>query len=288
MEGLQKLKKDIDSAESLQSIVGTMKAHASSNIGRFQRAAQASWEYKAVLDKSLHIILDQDDEIKQADDQGQVLHIVFGSDHGLAGRFNERIVNYSLNKTNDSDLFFIVGQQVKQRLEGDVSIASFFTVPYTTENITSKVNDVLLKIDDLRDKQTIKEIILHYNRPLDRIGFQEESDVLFPIDLKTYSQENIKWSSRSIPSYFTKKENILSELIQQYFFITLYRAFCFSLASENASRLSSMQSAEKNIEERLEQLNFEFRRERQNSITEELNDIISGFKVITKPKKRKQ
>ena len=41
-----------------------------------------------------------------------------------------------------------------------------------------------------------------------------------------------------------------------------------------------MQSAEKNIEERLEELNYEYRRERQNSITEEINDVISGFKAI--------
>ena len=39
MESLQKLKNNISSAEGLQSIVGTMKAHASSNITQFQNAA---------------------------------------------------------------------------------------------------------------------------------------------------------------------------------------------------------------------------------------------------------
>ena len=46
-----------------------------------------------------------------------------------------------------------------------------------------------------------------------------------------------------------------------------------------------MQSAEKNIDTRLDELNFLFRRERQNSITEELNDIVSGFKAIRNAKK---
>ena len=45
-----------------------------------------------------------------------------------------------------------------------------------------------------------------------------------------------------------------------------------------------MQSAEKNIEERLEGLLSEFRRKRQNDITEEINDVISGFKAIKKDK----
>lgn len=71
-------------------------------------------------------------------------------------------------------------------------------------------------------------------------------------------------------------------MIQQYFFITLYRSLCYSLASENASRLASMQAAEKNIDERLDELNASFRRQRQNQITEEINDIVSGFKAIKK------
>ena len=45
-----------------------------------------------------------------------------------------------------------------------------------------------------------------------------------------------------------------------------------------------MQSAEKNVDKQLEELNYLFRRERQNSITEELNDIVSGFKAIRKTK----
>jgi F-type H+-transporting ATPase subunit gamma len=46
----------------------------------------------------------------------------------------------------------------------------------------------------------------------------------------------------------------------------------------------SMQSAEKNVDKQLEELNFLFRRERQNNITEELNDIVSGFRAARKSK----
>ncbi|HSL93280.1 MAG TPA: F0F1 ATP synthase subunit gamma, partial [Bacillota bacterium] len=79
----------------------------------------------------------------------------------------------------------------------------------------------------------------------------------------------------------------LSHLLQQYFFITLYRAYCYSLAAENASRLASMQNAERNISELKEELRFRYRLERQNTITAEINDVISGFKAIQgqKPKR---
>jgi F-type H+-transporting ATPase subunit gamma len=77
-------------------------------------------------------------------------------------------------------------------------------------------------------------------------------------------------------------EPLFSRLIRQYLFISLYRATVESLASENAARLAAMQAAEKNIEERLTVLNAEYRQQRQNLITGELLDIVSGFEALKK------
>lgn len=284
MQGLQGLKKSIDSAGNLKSIVGTMKAHASSNINQFQNAARASGEYRRVLDMSLYVVLSAEEEIMPMEEleKGDTIHLVFGSDHGLAGRFNERIIDYALQnipKAEDHKLIAI-GQQTLQRLRFDFDIIDSFNVPQTTDSIASMVMNLLVRINELREEAHVKKIILYYNKPRDNYAFEEETENLFPIDLSKLIKDSIDWESKSIPTYFSDKQDLLSNLIRQYIFITLYRTFCYSLASENASRLSSMQSAEKNIEERLEELNYEYRRERQNSITEEINDVISGFKAI--------
>jgi F-type H+-transporting ATPase subunit gamma len=60
---------------------------------------------------------------------------------------------------------------------------------------------------------------------------------------------------------------------------SVYRAAAESLASEHASRLASMQAAERSIEEHLEAQKAEFRRRRQETITEELIDIVTGFEA---------
>jgi len=65
-------------------------------------------------------------------------------------------------------------------------------------------------------------------------------------------------------------------------FISLFRAFAESLASENASRLASMQGAERNIQEQLSELTMQYHQQRQMSITEELLDIVSGFEALKK------
>ena len=292
MEGLQEIKKNINSTVNLKAIVNTMKAHASSNINQFQNAAKASMEYRNVLDMSLFVVLSEEDELLPLDEvvRGTRLHIVFGSDHGLAGRFNERITSFALKRISKSEIekVIIIGQQVFQRIKDDLNVYKTFMQPQSTDNISSMVNGLLVQIDELRDETPIEKIILYYNKPFDNATFVEETELLFPIDLFELAREKVKWGSRSIPTYFADREVIISDLIKQYLFITLYRAFCFSLASENASRLASMQSAEKNIDTRLEELNFLFRRERQNNITEELNDIVSGFKAIRNAKKEEE
>lgn len=283
MSGLHDLKKNIESAENLKTIVSTMKAHASSNINQFKNAAKASMTYRQVLDMSLFVVLSEDEILPLAEvNKGQILHIVFGSDLGLAGRFNERISAYALEKItqNEGDIILVIGQQIFQRLKEDFKIYNTFMQPQTTDNLSSMVNRLLMQIDEIRDETAIEKIKLYYNKPHDYSIFIEETELLFPIDLFELAKNKKKWDSRSIPTFFMEKQEIISDLIRQYFFITLYRTFCFSLASENASRLASMQSAENNIDNRLEELNFQYRRERQNGITEELNDIISGFKAI--------
>jgi F-type H+-transporting ATPase subunit gamma len=75
-------------------------------------------------------------------------------------------------------------------------------------------------------------------------------------------------------------DTLFSTLIRQYLFVSLFQAFAESLASENASRLAAMQRAEQNIGDRLEELNAEFHRRRQMSITSELLDIVSGFEAL--------
>lgn len=58
------------------------------------------------------------------------------------------------------------------------------------------------------------------------------------------------------------------------------------MASENASRLNAMQRAERNIEERLDEMRGRFHQLRQQSITEELLDIVSGFEALGLNQKR--
>jgi F-type H+-transporting ATPase subunit gamma len=84
------------------------------------------------------------------------------------------------------------------------------------------------------------------------------------------------------------RESLLSSLLNQYFFISLFRACAESQSAEHGSRLTAMQAAEKNLDEHIEELGGEYRQARQDIITNELLDIIASFEAMSGNKKKKK
>jgi F-type H+-transporting ATPase subunit gamma len=283
MKNLQTLKKSLASARNLFTIVNTMKLHATTNINQFQQAADASMQYRQVLNKALSVVMkkrEMPEEVLRRND-GKTIHVVFSSDHGLCGSFNERIIDYAKERIMNGSILLVVGEQGLKRLEG-YKVEEFFSVPQTVDGITASVQNLLSELDELREKEKVKEVFLHYNRSSGKQGFREHSEKLFPLELKKIRKEDVKWKSGAQPTYYMSGERLLSDLLKQYYFITLFRTFCYSLVTENESRIASMTSAKKNIEERMEELEMKYKRLRQDSITEEIRDITSGFHVLKK------
>jgi F-type H+-transporting ATPase subunit gamma len=152
-------------------------------------------------------------------------------------------------------------------------------MPTSISAITPFIQQLLLKIEEWRFEEGIEKVQLFYNRP-ETGGFRATVETLLPVDLQQLRQARLQWQSRSLPTYTMPTGRLLSSLLSQYFFVSLYRACALSLAAENTSRLAAMQAAEKNIGERLTELKTAYQHERQGAITEELLDIISGFRAV--------
>ena len=156
-----------------------------------------------------------------------------------------------------------------------------FSLPSSVDGITVKVQDLLLRIQAWTDVQGLNQVFLFYSRPVSGASYRPHSLRLLPVDeqwLKTMREKD--WPTRMLPMFTMDRERLFRALIQQYLFVSLFRAIAESAASENASRLASMQGAEKNIREQLTELNSRYHQQRQMAITEELLDIVSGFEAL--------
>jgi F-type H+-transporting ATPase subunit gamma len=291
IQTLEALRRRIHSVEEMQSVVTTMKAMAAVNIRQYEEAVESLAEYNHTVEMGLQIALRHRPEkikIAQRVLSGPLGAIVFGSDQGMVGQFNQEITEHALKVVKTGPLgerdcrLLAIGRRVAARLaQAGHQPAASVPVPGSLAGITPRVQELLIRIEAWREGRGIEQILLFYNTPVHGATYRATALQLLPVDLRWLRKlERREWPSRGLPTYTLEWDVLFAALIRECFFAALYRAFAESLACENASRLSSMQAAEKNIEERLDQLNAQYHHLRQSSITEELMDVISGYEVL--------
>jgi F-type H+-transporting ATPase subunit gamma len=291
MENAESLRRSIAVTEELQSVVKTMKALAGVNIRAYERAAHAVAEYNRTVDMGLQIALQRlpPHAFPPKHPPGAKLGaIVFGSDQGMCGQLNDQVVSHAsralekLAVRRDDQATLAVGVRAAAQLEGlGRRLEASVQVPSSTAGITAAVEEVLHKIEEWHFERAIEFVVLFYARPVSGAWYRVRGVRLLPVDWEWINGLKAKrWPSKVIPMFTMDETQLFRALIREYMFVSLYRAFAESLASENASRLASMQVAERNIEDRLRTLTTESRQARQTSITSELLDIISSFEAL--------
>jgi len=290
-ESTASLRKKISGAGDLQSVVRTMKAVAASSIGQYERSVSALSDYYRTVELGLGACFRKSGtesslaEPKQTA-AGATGAVVFGSDQGLVGQFNEEIADYAVKTLAafpGKPEVWAVGERVHERLaEAGLPPIGTFALPNSVRAIVPLVGQIQIESEAQRAKGDYARLYLFHNRPKSGALYEPVSQRLLPFDAawqKGLAQ--VPWPGANLPEIMSGGAATLRGLIREYLFISLFRACAESLASENASRLAAMQRAEKNIDELLDDLNRTSHRLRQSGIDEELSDVISGFEALS-------
>ncbi|TFH12891.1 MAG: F0F1 ATP synthase subunit gamma [Nitrosomonadales bacterium] len=286
------LRRKINSANDLQSVVRTMKALAASSISQYEKSVDALSDYYRTVELGLNVCFRESEpaapaiQRKGKTNADTIGAIVFGSDQGLVGQFNEVVANYTIKTLAvlpGKPKVWVVGERMHARLaDAGQPLMGLFTVPNSVKAITPLVGLILMESEMLHRQSEVTEIHLFYNRPTSGGGYTPASQRLLPLDEQWRRKlTELPWPTGNLPEVMVGGAKTLGALIREYLFVSLFRACAESLASENASRLAAMQRADKKIDELLEDLNGEFHRLRQSGIDEELFDVISGFEALS-------
>ncbi len=301
MDTLESLKRKIESAGDLQSVVRTMKAMAASKINEYDMANTALIDYYRTVEWGIKAWLMQSGNTmpnpsytSTAKAEPLIYMLVFGSAQGLVGQFNDRIVDAVMEPYKSlpgKKMIWAVGDRIQLRLmNAGMEVSQVFAVPNAVGAITALVNDILVQQEAHREKEKGMEFYIFNNQPTTQAapsaighGYQPAMQRLFPLDAKWKEvYRDLAWPTKNPPQVVGDVPATLSALIREYLFVSLFKACASSMASENASRLEAMQRAEKNIEEILTEFNYKYHHLRQISIDEELFDIVSGFEAMKK------
>jgi F-type H+-transporting ATPase subunit gamma len=285
------LRRKISSAGDLQSVVRTMKALAASSVGQYEKSVKSLGDYYRTVELGLSVCfrVAGSSALRTATtrhpDADAIAAVVFGSDQGLVGQFNDVVTGHAvkvLAALTDKPQIWAVGERVHARLkDAGLTPVGLFSVPNSIKTITPLVGKILAEHETHRGRNEVTELHLFYNRPTTGAGYEPVSQRLLPLD-ETWRRKlaEIPWPAKNLPEVIGSGTATLRALIREYLFVSIFRACAESLASENASRLAAMQRADKNIDELLVKLHGTFHQLRQSSIDEELFDVISGFDAL--------
>jgi F-type H+-transporting ATPase subunit gamma len=287
----ESLRRKISGAGDLEAVVRSMKALAASNIGQYERAVAALDDYYRTVELGLAACFRQAGPIpvptsKSRGKSRPVGVIVFGSNQGLVGKFNEVLAECSTRTFGTAPgkvaKIWAVGERIHTLMaDAGLSQSALLSAPTSVNAITPLVGRLLIDIVAAQERGEVTEIYLFHNRPKSGATYEPTSRQLLPLDrLWQNKLAALPWPTKNSPEVIEGIAAALPAFVRGYLFVLLFQACAESLASENASRLAAMQRAEKNIDGILEELTRTFHRLRQESIDEELFEVISGYEAL--------
>jgi len=149
------LRRKIVGAGDLQSVVRTMKAVAASSIGQYEKSASALVDYYRTVEMGLGACFRESGPVpliegrKRQNAVEPIDAVVFGSDQGLLGQFNDVVADYAIKTLAalpGKARFWAVGERVHARLaESGLPLRGLFAVPNSVKAITPLVGQILVK-----------------------------------------------------------------------------------------------------------------------------------------------
>jgi F-type H+-transporting ATPase subunit gamma len=214
--------------------------------------------------------------------------IVFGSDQGLVGRFNEDIVEFATKTLaalpDKTRRIWPIGERCRALLSeaGDAK-PCILPLPDSVAAITPLIGQIQIEVQHALDRGEIEDVYLFHNKPKEGSAYEPVGRRLLPLDQTWQAHVSATpWPTSIPPEVIEGPTPALPAFVRGYLFVLLFQSCAESLSAENACRLVAMQRAEKNIDEMLVNLNRSFHRMRQEAIDEELFDVISGYESLSK------
>lgn len=293
MATLRELKTRIGSVSSSEKITGAMKMISSAKVHKFEQSLRKLLPFKEQIQSIMGHILASDTqfsspliEVREANRIGLV---VFGSDDGLCGAYNVNIFKYVLRMINEMRsassspseiVLYPVGRKMHKalsKIEGDgISIVEMEGVDSKMEG--KKVNDFTLALQDEFLSGNIDKVSVVYMNFKSMAKQIVRTDQLFPVDHLAVMEgiDSKKNEDNKLYIFEPDANSIFNEVLPMFVLSTMQEVTIENRASEQAARVMAMQSANDNAKKLLEELQLEYNKLRQQSITTELLDILGG------------
>ncbi|MDY3133100.1 MAG: ATP synthase F1 subunit gamma [Campylobacter lanienae] len=294
MSNLKDIKRKIKSVQNTQKTTKAMKLVSTAKLKKAEEAARHSRVYALKINEVLSEIAYEINKFKivgegnkffDTESKVEKVDIIFvTADKGLCGGFNVATIKIIRNMIDEYKSKKI---KVRLRAVGKKGIEFFnfqgIEILESYRGVSSaptyeKAQDVIrAAISDFTAGVTDKVVLVH-NGYKNMISQEIRVNTIVPVEPPKIQDNNQQGSLMEFePEH---DDRILDELMRKYFEYSMYYALIDSLAAEHSARMQAMDNATNNAKARVKELNLAYNKARQESITTELIEIISGVESM--------
>jgi len=209
----------------------------------------------------------EDGELRRA-------YLVLTADKGMAGSFNQNVLKLLLEKAERNDRFYVIGQVGYRALRKDPRLVQEFQYGATAPSLQRARDITVDAIDDFKSGK-LDEIYLIYTKIQNALTSEP---VMVRLAAPDPAHPQPSWVSEVelVPDAWTVFEQTAPIYMHGMIFGAMTESFC----AEQSARMTAMDSATKSANDMIRDLQLEYNRTRQGSITQEITEIIGGASAV--------
>ena len=280
---MKDIKRRIRSVGSTKQITKAMELVSSSKLRRAKQRAEAARPYfeaqYTLLSEIASVKKDFTTVYTESRPVKRRLFIVIAGDRGLAGGYNSNILKAAVAAHKGDELnpkIIAVGRKAVEYFEKrDYEIVGSY--PYLAEHVkTAECADIATIVTDMFSAGEVDEVRLFYTAFVSPLVQNPEQIKLLPIsDIGTGTGEDM-----GLITYDPSPEAVFNRIVPKFVMSLLTCGIVESYASEQGARRTAMESATDNADQMIADLSLIYNRARQEKITNEINEIVSGANAL--------
>jgi F-type H+-transporting ATPase subunit gamma len=279
MERLADIEARIGSFAQLQDVISVMRSLAATRVQQAQDSLAAIRAYSDTIGAAIakaESSFTRDENHRGRDNFKRRGIILFCGEHGFCGAFNEKLLESVSGSPRDTELYVVGSRGAMLAQERRISVG--WSTPMATNigSVPAVAHHVAEALYDRFSHGAMADVTMVFARYGGPGHFSIEREVLLPLDLGRFR----RYLTRRGPLSNLPPRVLIDRLIEEYFFAQLVRGATECFASENAARVALTQSARQAIEGRLDELAGAQRELRQQQITDEILEVISGAEAL--------
>ncbi|MFN8369998.1 MAG: ATP synthase F1 subunit gamma [Bacteriovoracaceae bacterium] len=288
MANVKELKKRIKTTKGTLKITSAMKLVSAAKLAKAQIAIQNARPYASELNSTIKVVsaLAQNytHPFLKEHKGNKAIILVISSDKGLCGSYNgtlsKKVLNFIKDNPETDFKVYFIGKKAKELISKSVSNVGTHYKFAKVVPTYSELKDVAEELSSLYSEGEAQKVYVAYNIFISAISLEPAVSQLLPMTLPLEEKQRLEKEFPFDFEYEPSGKEILDALIPQAYVTTIYTALLDAVAAEHGARMSSMENATQNCKELVYSLSLEMNKLRQENITTELIEVVSGAESV--------